>query len=252
MKKPSCGAVTGFVLSSMLSAALVSVAQDFRVETDVFVANQQQPVAEYLTLFHGQVVYDYRLTPPQEVVVLDLARNRFILLDISHRIKTELTTHDVELFHQRVRERMNGRDATYFQAQFTHQYDAETHTHKLDSEKWSYQAVGSVPKNPDYVQRYRVFADWSVQLAAMRPGSFPPYGRLELNRLLAEHGEVPESVERTVTIARVFPPRRETLRTTHLYNWLLSEQDHRRIRRTGDDMAAFTPVSPEKYFQPIP
>lgn len=228
--------------------AVAALGQDFRVETDVFVANQSQPVAEYVTLFYGNVVYDYRLTQPQEVVVFDMNRNRFILLDLSRRIKTELSTADIETFHQRVRQRMAGRDEAFFQPHFSHQYDAATRTHRLENDKWSYQAVGLVPKYPEAVGRYRSFADWYIQLATMHPGSIPPYGRLELNRLLAEQGELPQSVERTISVARVFPPKKETVRTQHLYNWLLSEQDHRRIRKTGDDIASFKSVPPHAFF----
>ncbi|GIW90112.1 MAG: hypothetical protein KatS3mg109_0544 [Pirellulaceae bacterium] len=223
--------------------------EGFRVETDVFTANQQQPVAEFLTLFHAGVIYDYQLTEPKWVTIFDTTRQRFILLDPGNRTKTELSTADIESFHQQVRAVMAGRDEAFFSPQFRYEYDASQRVHLLSNERWSYRARGVVPKQPEAVAEYRAFADWYAQLSAMYPGSVPPYGRLELNRVLAEHGQVPEMVERTISIARVFPYKQDVVRTQHLYTWLLSEQDHRRIRKTGDDMASFSLLPADQFLR---
>ncbi len=224
--------------------------QSFRVETDVFSGDQQQPIAEFLTLFHNGVIYDYQFTEPRIVTVFDISRNRFLLLDPRSRTKAELSTAQIESFHQQVRAVMAGRDEPFFNPQFQYEYDEQQHVHRLSNERCTYQARGIKPDVPEAVNQYRAFADWYAQLSAMHPGSVPPYGRLELNRVLAERGQVPEFVERTISIARVFPSKQYTIRTQQLYTWLLSEQDHRRIRQTGDDMASFRAVSPDQFFRP--
>lgn len=239
-------------ISSMLLAAAVADAQDFRVETDVFVEKQKEPVAEFLTIFYGNTIYDYLISEPQEVTVFDMSRGRFVLLDPKRSVKTEITTTEIELFGQQLRERAMPRDAAFFHPQLTYTHDEQTGWHRWESEKLTYRAKGITPKFPEAAQRYRVFADWYAQLSAMRPGNLPPYGRLELNKVLAEKKLVPEEIERTVTLATVFPARKLEARTHHLFHWILSEQDQRRIRKTGDQMASFQPVTPEVYFQSEP
>ena len=52
----------------------LAMAEDFRVETDVFVGGEKEPVAQNVTLFSGGLVYDFPLIGPQEITVFDAAR----------------------------------------------------------------------------------------------------------------------------------------------------------------------------------
>lgn len=113
------------VAITTLCTASLTAAQDFRVETDVFVGRKQEPVAEYLTLFYGNYIYDFLLTDAQEITVFDVARNRFILLDPSRQVKTELTTSQVDAFHQELRERGLGRQDPFFTQQYEYAYKEE-------------------------------------------------------------------------------------------------------------------------------
>jgi hypothetical protein len=224
-------------------------AQDFRVETDVFIDNRKEPAAEFLTLFHGMVIYDFLLSEPQEITIFDASRGRFLLLDPTRKVKTELTTGQVQQFNDRLRERAGERDSDFFEPRLVHQYDAATGWHELTGDRLTYRAKGVRPPSSDIVDRYRLFADWYAQLSAMRPGNLPPFPRMELNKVLAKDGLVPEDVERIMTVARVFPPKKITARSHHLMNWRLSEQDHKRIRTAGDQISEFRTVEAPDYFQ---
>ncbi len=240
---------TGWLAATLVFAGGVVTAQDFRVETDVFAAAEKEPVAEFLTIFYGSYIYDFLLSEPKEITVFDMARQRFILLDVGRKVKTEVTTAEIEAFNQQLRERSVARDGAFFQPQLSYTFDETSQRHVLSSEKLVYRAKGVTPKFPAAVERYRAFADWYAQLSAVRPGNLPPYGRLELNKILAQSGQIPEEIERSVTVATVFPSRQVTARTHHLANWILSEQDQRRIREAGDQIATFSPVTLAEYLR---
>src|SRR5262245_1075333 len=78
--------------------ATASLAEDFRIETKVFVGDEEEPVSETTTLFYDQAVYDF-LTAPEQIAVFRKAGGgrpgRFILLDPERRIRTELSTDQI-------------------------------------------------------------------------------------------------------------------------------------------------------------
>ena len=60
-----------------------------------------------MTIFHEGLVYDF-LNEPAEVIVFDKAHRRFILLDISRHVRSEISTDDVQAFVNRVKQRLSG------------------------------------------------------------------------------------------------------------------------------------------------
>jgi hypothetical protein len=95
--------VPGMALVALSLTPVAIQADDFRVESDVFVGKQKEPVATYLTLFAGKTIYDFVLTDPQQVTVFDTVRGRFILLDVHRGVKTELKLQEIEAFHAELR-----------------------------------------------------------------------------------------------------------------------------------------------------
>ena len=83
------------VLLSTFSAPAADV---FRMETDIFVGGRQEPLVQYLTLFTERIVYDFRVTKPEEVTVYDLEGNRVVLIDPARKWKSTLTTEEVLQF----------------------------------------------------------------------------------------------------------------------------------------------------------
>jgi hypothetical protein len=244
--------MTGHFVPSMAIVALslapvAAWAEDFRVETDVFVGKQKDPVAAYLTLFSGKTIYDFVLMEPKQVTVFDTVRGRFILLDVTSSLKTELKLQEIEAFHAELRERAAERGEPLFPVNVQYSFVEEGEWHVLQGEALEYRARGVVPKHTGAAEQYRMFADWYAQLNSMRPGNPPPYARMELNKTLAEHNLMPEEIQRTLVVGR-FPPRKAEARTRHLLNWMLSEQDKKQISRVGDQMQQFRSVSPQEFF----
>jgi hypothetical protein len=239
--------ITTAIACLLLSAAVQ--AQDFRLETAVFVANEKKPVVESLTIFHADKVYDFLLTDPRETIVMDLSRGRLLLLDNERKVKSELLMDDVSRFNLELREQASPRDVELVRPNFKYTHEKDGDWHVLTSERLVYRAKGTPVRFKEAAQRYQEFADWSAQLNALRPANLPPFARMQLNQVLAQNGLIPKEVEREITITSVVPFKKAKLRSLHSVYWQLNQEDHKKIRQAGDDIATFSPVLPDAYFE---
>src|SRR5262245_19193915 len=86
-------ALLSTMVAFMVSAA--GLAEDFRIETKIYVGNAKKPASETVTLFYDKGVYDF-ISEPEQIAVFNKPAGgkpgRFILLDPPHRIKTTLST----------------------------------------------------------------------------------------------------------------------------------------------------------------
>ena len=178
-----------------------SHADEFRVETDVYVGEAPQPVAETLTLFKNGVIYDFLMTEPREATVFDVSRGRIVLLASQSRTKAEITTEELVQFTAAIRRRASGQQQQpLFGTEFAGEFDEESLEVLLQGQNLVYRAKGVLPKTKVAVQQYREFADWYARLNSARPGNPPPFARLELNRQLAENGLVPDEIHRSLNL----------------------------------------------------
>lgn len=241
------------LLFAALAAGAVSAparAEDFRVETDVFVGNQKKPVAQSLTLFASGLIYDFPLAGSEEVTVFDPVRGRFVLLDPPRKVKTTLAGQDILQFTAALKahaQEAKGAVAFAAQPQFERSVDEQTGWLTLSSSILTYRAKGQLPKHASIVETYRQFADWYARLNATRPGGLPPFARMELNQALAGRGWVPEEVELTVASTTPVVGKNLVLRSRHHFNWLLSSTDRQRIEDAGTQLVTFQAVSFQDY-----
>jgi hypothetical protein len=235
------------VVALAWSACGIAAGQDFRVETQVFLDKPTEPNAESLTLFCGDVVYDF--TKPQgETTVFDIRRGKLVLLDEARGIRTSLTTGELAEFSAAIKARgLQQGEKDLFEPQFETQFDEAQLRVTLASDHLTYSAIGTAAKNPEAAQRYRQFADWYARLNAMRPGNPPPFGRIELNKEIAERGLIPIEVERTVVENRTLKSRK-IARSKHTVTWLISGTDQKRIDEAGHQLANLREVSPSEYW----
>lgn len=238
--------VGGVAAGSRLSMA---TAQDvFRVETDIFVGKQAESL-QYLTLFTDRIVYDFRVTRPEEITVYDWDRHRIVLLDSSRKWKATLSTDEVLGFTAALKTHVSESNPVFYAAThpgFSEPTDTEGGWLTLSNKHITYRFRGEAPKNPEIVARYREFADWSARLSAMRPGNLPPFARIDTNKRIADRGWLPEEVERIIDPGKLGQKKVE-VRSRHLANWLLSESDRKRIDRVGDHLAAFQEVTFQEF-----
>jgi len=239
--------ILAFTLGSILATAQ---GDDFRIENEVFRGNSTKPVAETLTLFAGDFVYDFVLGDQsdgieyEEVTVFDNRRGRNLLLNAKRKIQTVLTTKELgqltTAFRQRAANEPNG---GLLAPVFTVTYEKAAQQLTMTSNALTYRVKGIATKDPTASKRYSNFADWYAQLNAVI-GNLPPFGRIELNRLLAEKGLLPLEIERTIVLNR----KKMTAHSEHTVIWTLSNTDRRRIERAGELMTTLRSVSLKEYW----
>src|SRR6185436_19830728 len=88
------------ILALLLAGPLAAVAQDFRMDTEIYVDDDKKkpPASETLTIFKDGRVYDFVLTDPQEITIFDPQRGKFTLLDPVRKMKAEVATQDLLQF----------------------------------------------------------------------------------------------------------------------------------------------------------
>ncbi|MCH5375827.1 MAG: hypothetical protein JJ992_17790 [Planctomycetes bacterium] len=235
-----------------LLAAPIAPAQDdeFRIDTDVFRGDEKEPFAQNVTIFTAGLVYDFPLIGPEEITVFDPIRGRFVLLDTERKIKTTLSTQELLEFTAAMKvqsEKLGGVFAAAAEPGFAREFDSSGQWLTLRSKLLTYRAKGVAPTLETAAVSYQQFADWYSRLNATRPGSLPPFARIELNRELVEKGWIPEEVELTVTTQHRVIGRKLVIRSRHLPYWRLSNTDRKRIDTAGTYMAKFQAVSFKEY-----
>jgi hypothetical protein len=240
-----------FTLTIVLSVSSISglLAQDFRVDSDVYIGEAKETFSEHLTLFFGSVVYDFSVKGHDEVTILDLQNGKITLLDVRRKKRADLKTADLLDFSARIKAIGTDKQAEdLVSPKFEVDFDKQQKSLSLVSPKITYRATGFIPSDPAIVKRYREFTDWYARLNSMRPPNPPHFGRLELNRELADRGLVPQDIERTIRLSRLFS-KPEKARSHHVIGTTISGTDRRRIDQAGGYLVSFTKVSPREYMQ---
>ena len=246
-RKPRLEMLVGVLFLLLATSA---VADEFRVETDIFLGDQKEPFAQNVTLFSSGLVYDFPRTGPEEITVFDPSRGRFVLLDPRRKVKATVTTQELLELAAAMKVHAKGLEGAFAFAanpKFDEDMDDETGWLSLSSQLLTYRARCTTPKLPSAVTSYRSFADWYSRLNATRPGSLPPFARMELNRAIAQRDQVPEEVELTVEPKHRFVGRKLVVHSRHLFNWRLSNTDRKQIDQAGTHMANYEAVTIREY-----
>ncbi|MBI3837599.1 MAG: hypothetical protein HY288_06665 [Planctomycetia bacterium] len=236
-----------FVLAISLMHSL-SLADDFRIETKVFVGKDKSSVSQTTTLFKAGYVYDYLSSPPnpEQVAVFDKQHGRFILLDPSRKLKTEIRSEDVLVFARQC-QALAGKSSNAF-LKFAADPEFETDFSAggeltLSSQFINYRLQTEPANTPEAAQQYREFSDWYARFNAMsNPESTPPFARLVVNEELASRGLVPTEVQLTISAPSKLG-RMVAVRSEHHVSWRLLKRDEEKIADTANQLATFKSVT---------
>ena len=249
--------VTSLFCTTLLSAILVTLtdvassqAEDFRIQTKIYVGDAEQPVSETTTLFLDGVVYDFLETPEQIAVFKKPSAGkpgRFILLDPVHRTRTEFTTDQVDGAITKLRSWAARQSDPFLEfaanPTFEESFDSKSGQLVLASHFENYTVATSPAEHQQSLAEYREFLDWYAQLNTLLSAGPPPEPRLRLNAALAKHGVVPTKVE----LSRA--GESEPMRAEHEFTWRLSREDVERIDDVRASLAAYRSVPNEAYLQ---
>ena len=227
-------------------------AEDFRMETDVFADTGTDPIVETLTIFRGQVIYDFMGSEGEEITILNIPQGSLVLLDTRRKLKTTITTSQLMAFTAAIKSGPTPADRSRLLApQFQEKYDSTNQVLTLSDVQLTYRVEAIKPRHPDCARRFQLFADWYARLNATRVGNPPPFGRIELNQSLAKRGLIPAQIDRTVGPA-ASPDRQQKMRSRHLTNWQLTDTDRKRVHRAEEYCKHFQEVTADRYWQTDP
>ncbi|HEX4132730.1 MAG TPA: hypothetical protein VHZ24_22035 [Pirellulales bacterium] len=241
-----------FLLQIAIGFSLVgtTLADDFLIASRVQVGNDGKNIVESTTMFHGGRVYDF-LASPDEVTIFDPPGNKFVVLDTEKQIKTEIGTAEIEAFAKKIQAEALARPVPLLEflakPKFDESFDDGSGELSLVSPWMDYRVKTVPPKQPDAASKYADFNNWQTKLnTLMRPGSFPPFARLELNAALDRLHRLPTEVQ--VTRYSQHPSKRQaTIRADHRLQWRLVDSDLKRIDEVAISLATFREVSLADY-----
>jgi hypothetical protein len=245
-----CGLWIGLTMST-----LTAWCEDFRIETQVYTGRQDKLVSENLTLFSDRIVYDFLFdqndsTRTSEIVIYDLDKNRFVLLDVERELKLEIQQADLTQLLTSLKTSEPWRDQYPFllEPAFDVKYDEPLQRLELTSKHISYSLKVEPPAKSLAYPAYGQFMDAYAQLNATDPQKLPPFARLELNRELKSRRLIPSEVEMTMD----FPNEgsgslRITATSKHSIIWQLSKSDRERIETANRFWTRYRQVGLAEY-----
>lgn len=242
-------ASTLLAVSIFLSPLLhAEAAEEFRIETDVFIGEEQQPVSQSVTIFEKEAVYDFAEKPAQIVVYRDATQERegeFILLNPEKRQRTVVPTSKVDTLMRKLADWATKQNdpIMQFSAQpvFQEGFSKNSGQLSLRSPQWSYEVRTTPANSKAALMRYREFTDWYARLNCMLHSTPPPGPRLILNQKFIKHEVVPEEINRRIAGQDV------EVRAKHLFSWRLSREDHSRLDEARKYLASFEKVEAKEF-----
>jgi hypothetical protein len=255
---PLEGTMAHFASSSLILSLTFSVAltvyhsplraDDFRIETKIYVGKEEKPVSEATTLFLDGVVYDFLSAPPQTAVFrkgVGDKPGRFILLDPGQRIKTELATDQIAGAMDKLKTWAGRQTDPFLQFAANPKFDESFNTENgqlvLASYLENYKLETAPSGHPQALVEYREFLDWYTRLNTLLGAGPPPEPRLRLNEALARYQVIPLTVELTRA------GEKEPLRAEHDFTWRLSRDDRNKIDEVRTSLAGYRDVKNEQF-----
>jgi hypothetical protein len=182
----------------------------------------------------------------EEVVVMDHARQRVILLDQGQRHKFEIGHAELlsMVASMQASEALRARDAFLLEPKLTESFDPPTGELELASPRLSYRALGQAVAEPQVLAQYYSFADWAARLNATDSRKLPPFARLQLNQAMKRRGWLPTEVRLELTTLT-----EQHIKATAKHHTLLqlSANDRQRIESVEKQLSEFPAVSLSRY-----
>ena len=227
------------VFGLVIGRAGATLGEDFRVDNAVYVGDQKEPSSQSATIFSGGVVYDC-LKTPAETVVFDKMTGQFIVLNLTRRVRTELSTGEVSAFieHlQPVAAKSKDPLVKFLAEPKFQEQSSQPGELTLSGPPITYRLTLARESDQSVVEQYHEFCDWYARLNALLvPGSLPPFGRLVVNAAIAQQHAIASQVLVTVQAGRGSKPR-TTIRSEHRLVRPLEPADLQRVAQPANSWA---------------
>ena len=237
--------------AALPAARVVAEEKGFLIENWVFVGNNKQAVSRSTTIFVEGQAFDY-LKDPAEVIVMDKARDRFVLLDKAHKVRCELSTEQVTEYTQKIQQTASQSKDPFVKflaaPTFRKQYIKATDEVTLSSKYMTYRIKLRVPAQAGISKRYREFSDWYAQLnSILNPNARPPMARWRANSAMAGHQAIAREVHLSLSPKGRNSSETIRIRSTHQLYVRLTPVDLKRVADARRSMSDYRLVRLGEY-----
>lgn len=233
----------------VLVAACVSVAPindllaqsppDFRIETDVMLANEAEPIIQTLTIFQGGIAYDYSRNEPKRVTIIHPAKNRIIFLDEDRELQSQINLNDLQAFIERARiELANTSLKEFLRDCEIVNIDDQSQTVVVGHRTVRYEAKYQAIQRSEAAQLYSDFANASAYINSWQaPDRNPPsFARVQLNKVLGQRNAIPIEITRTTFTN---DGHEHILRSRLHVSWQLTQEDQKLVQKFQSMLTAY-------------
>jgi len=250
MRSPYCS-LAALVLLAPMTGNMIQ-AEEFRIETQVFVGEEPEIAGTNLTLFRDAAVFDFLENNKQIAIFLrgDSGHDgKFVLLRPAAEQRCDISTDEIIRYATRLQAWAAAQEDPLLKfasnPAFEKEFDQREGTLNLISAHVTYRLLTVEAKSPTASRQYRDFSNWYARLGALiYPGSTPPFPRLRVNMELSSHQVIPREVTRIT-------PEREphTVRSEHRVAWRLTKRDRELIDQAEKYLVEFEQVDLNTFFQ---
>lgn len=228
-------------------------AQEFRIESQIYMGESTLPVSQNVTLFSEKLVCDFLMSNevdphPIEIVVLDPHQHLLVLLDVRQQIRVEIPDLQVlRLLDELRRETKQNEQAKFLlEDSFEEDTDWSQGFVTLTSPSIVYRFKGEQPKQVMILPKYFEFLDSFTNLNATDPKKMPPFPRIRLNQSIKKLGWIPTEVQMSIIPNGFF---REPMRaeSKHTMTMGLTDKDRALIVAAKQYWTQFKAVTLTKY-----
>ena len=244
-----------YCMVCLLTCSASLLAQEFRIETDLYLGESSKPVGHNVTLFDNGMVYDFQVgvDAPDEIIeisIFDRTKQQFVLLDLKRKVRLELERSQLIQMLEGLRNEMMQQDETRYLAdvEFEEEHDLSTDEVTLTTDSIRYKILGTQPRDTMVLPVYHDFLDHYTMLAASDPRRFPPFARLKCNSIIKKYGWLPTRIEFLFS-GGPKTNRQLEARTEHTNQFQLSKRDRDRIETARRNWTSFQRVSLREYRQ---
>ncbi|MEL6107055.1 MAG: hypothetical protein AAFU85_13510 [Planctomycetota bacterium] len=219
-------------------------ARTFRVEIEIRDEGGGE-ISKHLVLFKDDIVYDFALSEPHDVTVIDgervtlISRREQIKASVPNDVLVEATARAKADAETRGQSESLGLAAEP-------QRNGATYTLAFDhgGGRYGYEVSTTKPLHAEQASRFAEFSDWMCRINLVRRmGPLPPFARMKLSRVIAGDGVVPTEVALDCTSNQV----KRTFISKYIFSEELSQADDQRISEIAGWMQRYRDVPFEEY-----
>ena len=215
----------------------------FRIETDVFEADEPKPVQRSLTLFQNGVAYNLS-HDSGELMLVDWSGDRIVLINKPQQIQTTVEISKLQELLRAAKTQMATTTLVMY-SKGAEKVDANENRIRIGDALMLYESTLQRPESSTQAkicaQEYRKFADATKLLSAF--AGPPPFHRLRLNQAVSEKDAIPQEINLKMRVGDSTVHYKSILHA----NWLLSKDDQNRINEFGEMMATFESLDYEEF-----